>query len=144
MEAQRLKDEKLKDEIFVNLDETKDVGSYFTYLDNISKALSKRLDDLEYENQTLKNELLRLKLEDDEIENRYLENKEQMEALTNKYNELVEKYEKEQKRAKLLELENARNMDDLKTLRKENKILVSQTSDNVKQTFIEKIRKIIK
>lgn len=144
MEAQQLKDEKLKEDFFINLDPNKDIGDYFTYLDNISKALSKRLEDLENENQTLKNELLKLKLEDDEIENRYLASKEQMESITNKYNDLMEKFEKEQKRAKLLELENARNMDDLKSLRKENKILVTQTSDNVKETLMEKIHRLIK
>jgi hypothetical protein len=140
MEARGLRDDKLNDDMLNDIDSNKEIGNYFTYLDSISKALSKRLDELENENKTLKNELLIQRHEADEKELII----KKLNELGLKFEELSEKYEKEQKRAKLLEVENARNMDEMKNLRKENKILLSKTSDRSKETLLEKFQRLIK
>lgn len=137
--------------MFIDIDSNKEVTNYFTYLDNISKALSKRLDDLENENKALKTELIKLSLEAQDMDAACLDYRSHDEIISKKYlemsekfEELNEKYEKEQKRAKLLEVENTRIMDDLKVLRKENKVLVLQNSDRGKETLMEKIQRLIK
>jgi chromosome segregation ATPase len=146
-----LKDDKIGYEPLINADSHEDIGNYFTYLDTISKALSKRLDELEIENKKLKNDI-------SGIENEYYtkdleskEYKEQIEVinlkcmeLNGKNNELIDKYENLQKRYKLLEVENARNMDEMKNLRKENKLFQSQSNVKVRETLGEKIKKLIK
>lgn len=151
MEAHILKDEKTDNEIGEETDSHKEIKNYFTYLDNISKALSERLDELENENNDLKAELVEAKKEYNEKDNDCSEYREQIEILSRKlmdlnekYEELNEKYEKEQKRYNLVYVENTRNMDELKNLRKEIKALQSHVSDNNREGIIDKIKKLIK
>lgn len=146
-----MKDEKNNDEVFFNIDSNKEIGNYFAYLDSISKALSKRLDELEMENKSLKDGISKLSEAAVETNNECLEYQQQMGVmsrkfieLSEKYEELLEKYEKEQRRSKLLEIENARNMDDIKNLRKENKALSAKTATKEKETLKDKIHKLIK
>lgn len=150
LEACSVKDEKT-DNNMIETDTHKEFKNYFTYLDNISKALSERLDELEAENEDMKSELIRTQQEFDEKNIECEDFKEQIEALsskliefTEKYEELNEKFEKEQKRYNLIVVENNRNMDELKNLRKENKLLQSHVSDSKRETILEKLKKIIK
>lgn len=141
-----MNDEELNKEASLKIDSHKEIKNYFTYLDSISKALSDRLDELESENKTLKTELTKIQLEFDEKNNECYEYKEQIEIVSQKFMELSEKfedigekYEKEQKRYNLIETENARNMDELKNLRKENKLLLSNVAGKGKETLRQKI-----
>jgi chromosome segregation ATPase len=146
-----LKDDKISYESLINSDSHEEIGNYFTYLDTISKALSKRLDELEIDNKRLKNDISQL---ENEYYNKDLECKEykaQIEIINLKYlelegknNELIDKYENHQKRYKLLEVENARNMDEMKNLRKENKLLLSQSNVKDKETIMKRIKRLIK
>lgn len=151
LEARILRDEKNDNNLVPETDTHKDVKNYFAYLDNISKALSERLDELEKENGELKSELQELLKQYNEKNNECNDYKGQIEIiskkfieLNEKYEELNEKYDKEQKRYNLVYVENNRNMDELKNLRKEIKLLQSRASDNSKEKFFDKIKKIIK
>ena len=151
MEVYILKDDKLSYEPIIDTDSHEEIGNYFTYLDTISKALSKRLDELEVDNKRLKTDVSRIENEYYTKELESKEYKEQIEIINLKCKELeaknielVDKYENHQKRYKLMEIENARNMDEMKNLRKENKLLLSQSNVKHKETLREKIKKIIK
>lgn len=136
-----MKDDKSEGKDIFEVDSNKKISDYFTYLDNISKALSKRLDDLENENKQYKEKIISLNQGLEEKENILALYEEQINDSEQKLNELAEKLEKEQRRTKVLEVENARNMDELKTLRKENKTLITQNSDSEKTSIIQRIKR---
>lgn len=139
-----MKDDRNEPKAFFEVDSNKKIGDYFTYLDNISKALSKRLDDLENENIGYKNEILELEKNIEEKDKLIQDYEDQISGNDTKVNELIEKLEKEQRRTKVLEVENTRNMDELKSLRKENKSLLIQSSDNERVSLIQRIKRKFK
>lgn len=136
-----MKEDKNESKAFFEMDSSKKIGDYFTYLDNISKALSKRLDDLENENINYKNLNIELDAAIKEMELQIQGYEEQLLEQESKISELAEKLEKEQRRTKVLEVENTRNMDELKSLRKENKSLINQGSDAVKLPLLQRIKR---
>lgn len=130
-------------------DAPEDIKSYLNNLEGISKMVLKKIDDLEEENKYLKDEIKRLQIELDKRNMEYNEIKRKDEGVMGEYKRLIEKlkemedkYLKEQKRANLLEIENSRNIDELKKVKKENSELLSKlTKDNY--TLKDKIKKFI-
>lgn len=128
----------------------RDIKNYLNNLEGISKLVARRIDELEEENKSLKDEIKKLEYEVDKRNSEYMELKRKEDALSNECTRLVgrlkemeEKFIKEQKRANLLEVENSRNLDELKALRKEHNEIASKAEKN-KTTIIDKIKSIIK
>jgi chromosome segregation ATPase len=129
---------------------TENVKDYFERMDEIAKALSKRLDGLEEENLLLKQDNERLKTELEKRTGECLEIKNQFDAMSEEHTRVLDKlkeaeglYVKEQKRANLLEIENNRSMDELRSLRKEKNELMMKIDRN-RTSIIDKIKDMIK
>lgn len=140
--------ESENDNVMLEIKPNRDARGYLNYLDAISRVLSEKLEELENENNALKEENSLLKMEAKDRESEFIDLVNQDESITKRfidleqrYVEMLERFEKEQKRGKLLEIENARNMDELKSLRKENKSLLSMNSDREKLGLFEKLKK---
>lgn len=101
------------------------------YLSEVIKIVSSKVQDMENENKSLKEKV-------SEVEGYESENTKLKEELQ----KLQEKYEKEQKRANLLEVENSRNLDELKRLRKERNELLSKV-EKTNVTLKDKIKNMI-
>ncbi|SKA89011.1 hypothetical protein SAMN05443428_10960 [Caloramator quimbayensis] len=130
-------------------DAPKDVKGYLNNLEGISKIVSRRIDELEEENSYLKDEVKRLQTELDKRNIEYNDIKRKDESVMGEYKRLIEKlkdmedkYLKEQKRANVLEVENSRNIDELKKLRKENSDLLAKL-DKEKITIKDKFKRFM-
>ncbi|TDT61039.1 hypothetical protein [Fonticella tunisiensis] len=126
-----------------------DIRNYINHLDDITRALSKRLDWLEEENSRLKEEIERKENDINALTMQYLDEKRKNDLLSKectrlleRLKEMEEKYEKEQKRVNLLEVENSRNMDEIKSLKKERNELLLRV-DKEKNTWKDKIKKFM-
>jgi hypothetical protein len=129
--------------------EVKDAKNYFSNLENYSKVISKKIDELEEENNFCREELKRLEGELSRRTDEYLDAVKKFdneihecERLKDRLRDMEEKYLKEQKKANLLEIENSRNIDELKVLRKEKSALLQKINQN-KTSFKDKIKQII-
>ncbi|MCX7883681.1 MAG: hypothetical protein N2448_01410 [Caloramator sp.] len=130
-------------------DAPKDVKGYLNNLEGILKIVSKRIDELEEENSFLKDEVKKLQMELDKRNIEYNDIKRKDESVMGEYKRLIEKlkdmedkYLKEQKRANVLEVENSRNLDELKKLRKENSDLLAKIEKD-KVTIKDKFKRFI-
>jgi DNA repair exonuclease SbcCD ATPase subunit len=123
-----------------------DIRNYISHIDDITRALAVKLENLELENQRLREESEQKDEEIGELARDFLGEKNKCDALTQectrlleKLKEMEEKYQKELKKSNLLEVENNRNLDEIKSLRKERNELVSKL-DKDKPTWKDKIK----
>lgn len=143
------KEYSLKQVAVSSEDAPEDIKAYLDNFEDMTRMILKKIDDLEDENKSLKDEVQRLRIELDKRNIEYNEIIRKDESIMGEYKRLIEKlkemedkYLKEQKRANLLEIENTRNIDELKKLKKENNELLSKLSkDNI--TLKDRIKKII-
>lgn len=63
--------------------------------------------------------------------------------LLEKYKVLEEKYIKEQKRAHLLEIENGRSIDEIKSLKRQRNELIAKCENNEHLTFSDRLKNFI-
>lgn len=123
------------------------INNYISTLDEISKAITGKISELEKENELLKNEIKKLEMEILNKTNECIKLKERMDNISQDYTQMAakksymeEKYLKEQSRANLLKIENAKNIDEIKLLKKERdelQINVEKNKTKLKDKIIE-------
>ncbi|GIW49322.1 MAG: hypothetical protein KatS3mg079_798 [Caloramator sp.] len=103
-----------------------DIKDVIGNLDNIVKTLSNRLNEIEEENKFLKREIERHRSEigvlNTELQNEKINSMNlslECTRLTERIKDLEEKLDKERKKCSLLEVENARALDEIKRLKRE-------------------------
>jgi chromosome segregation ATPase len=128
---------------------TNDIRNYLNHLDDITKVLSRKLSDLELENRNQRENLQEKDNEINELMKELLEERKKNESISkectslqDRLKEMEEKYQKELKKSNLLEVENNRNLDEIKSLRRERNDLRSRV-DKDKLTLKEKINRFI-
>lgn len=128
----------------------KDIKSYMTYMESAVEFISKYIENVEKENINLKNQIKMIEDEDVKLRKQNDEQKNSMDSLSKecsrllqKLKDIEEKYSKEQKKAGILEVENNRNLDEIKVLKNENSELkVKNEKEPI--PFKEKIKKFWK
>lgn len=120
-------------QVAVGLDDM-DIKDVIGNLDNIVKTLSNRLKEIEEENHFLKREIERHKAEigvlNSELQNEKIKETNlslECTRLTEKIKDLEEKLDKERKKCSLLEVENARALDEIKRLKKEKTEMIGES-----------------
>lgn len=127
-----------------------DIKTYLKNLEEISKLIGQKIDNLENENRYLKENNKMLKYEFDKKNNDYIELRKREDAVLSEYIQILEKlkdmeakYIKEQKKASLIEIENFKSMEELESLRKEHNELLANADKN-KSSLINVLKSLLK
>lgn len=126
-----------------------DIKSYLYTLGEISRAINKRITEYEEENRNLKEQIEKIEGGYREKSHHNMELNDRMIILSKDYAKLEEtlkntkeKYVMEQKKARQLEMDNLKYIDEIEQLRRErNKLAV--VNDKGKMKFKDKIKEFI-